>query len=142
MHPFEKSILSQYSRREKLFTNPRVLPQFADLQVVRAVQSIAGNRVPFDNWFDALEHMKECIASKDFDVALIGAGAYGLPLGAFVKSLGKQAVHTGGVTQVLFGIIGKRWENWYPWLFNEYWIRPSEEERPLNASRVEGGCYW
>lgn len=142
VHPFVKSIISQYGNRDKLFANPKVLPQFASLEVIPAVQSACGNKVPFNTWFEALEYMKKEIVQREFDVALIGAGAYGLPLAAFVKSLGKQAIHTGGVTQMLFGIIGKRWENWYPWLINEWWVRPTEEERPDRADRIENACYW
>lgn len=44
---------------------------------------------------------------------------------------------------------GKRWEGRYHGddtrfadLFNEYWVYPSENEKPKNAVNVEGGCYW
>ena len=40
----------------------------------------------------------------EFDVAIIGCGAYGLPLAVEAKRMGKQAIHMGGATQVLFGI--------------------------------------
>jgi hypothetical protein len=43
-------------------------------------------------------HAKD-IDCLEFDVALIGAGAYGLPLAACVKRLGKKAIHMGGVTK-------------------------------------------
>jgi len=142
VHPFARTIVEQYQRREKLFKDHRVLPRFSKLDVLPAVQSIAGNPVPFANWFDALEYMKNEIRSRDFDVALIGAGAYGLPLAGFVKSLGRQAVHVGGVLQLFFGIRGARWEKWYPWLFNEWWVRPALDERPANAHKIEGACYW
>ena len=41
---------------------------------------------------------------KNFDIALIGCGAYGFPLAAFVKGIGKKAVHIGGPLQLFFGI--------------------------------------
>ena len=50
--------------------------------------------------------MEDGIAEIDFEVALIGCGAYGLPLAAHVKRLGKKAVHLGGATQNLV------WDNW------------------------------
>lgn len=63
--------------------------------------------------------------------------------------MGKKAIHLGGGTQLLFGIKGKRWEGRYHGddtrfadLFNEYWTYPSENEKPQNAEKVEGGCYW
>lgn len=146
VHPFARTIESQYrTRRALLFDNPRVLPEF-ELKTLPAVQSLAGNDSGFASWFDALEHMRGQIAGIDFDVALIGAGAYGLPLAAAVKDMGRQAVHLGGATQLLFGIRGRRWEVESPddiaTLFNEHWVRPSAEETPDGSELVEGGCYW
>lgn len=143
VHPFEESIKSQFQNRKLLFPNPDVLPDF-DLQTVKAVQSIASNQTQFKTWFDAYEYMCEQIASKDFDVAIIGAGAYGLPLASFVKQIGKQAIHMGGATQILFGIRGKRWDHkaFFQPIFNEHWVRPSASEIPQNHQIVEGGSYW
>lgn len=144
VHPFVKTIESQYLRREKLFDNC-LLPQF-DLAVIPAVQSIAGQKTEFSDWFAALNSMKEQIAKRHFDVCILGCGAYGFPLASFVKNMGKQSIHMGGATQLLFGIRGKRWEQFivYPYanLFNEYWVRPNESETPQQAKVVEGGCYW
>lgn len=145
VHPFAETIESQYANhRGELFENPLVLPEFASLQTVKAVQSIAGNPVEFDTWFDALAWMKNEISKKDFDIALLGCGAYGLPLAAYVKSLGKKAVHMGGVLQFLFGIKGKRYDESpnYSRYINEYFVSPSEADRPKMADKVEGGCYW
>lgn len=146
IHPFAQSIRKQYAEKRKLlFEAPDVLPEF-ELSTMRAVQSIAGCSVDFRTWFDAYEHMCEEMAGKDFDVCLIGAGAYGLPLASFAKGLGKQAIHMGGVTQVLFGIKGRRWEREYAdstaKLFNEHWVRPLEQETPADSVKVEKGCYW
>lgn len=146
VHPFADTIASQYrDRRTLLFDDLRILPEFK-LKTLTAVQTIAGNTSGFDSWFDALEHMRRQIAAIDFDIAIIGAGGYGLPLAATVKSMGRQAVHLGGATQLLFGIKGRRWEVESPDdvapLFNEYWVRPSAEENPIGSSSVEGGCYW
>jgi len=146
VHPFAQTIESQYrTRRTLLFENPRMLPEF-ELKTLVAVQSGAGSECGFGAWFDALEHMCDEIARIEFDVAIIGAGAYGLPLAAAVKDMGRQAVHLGGATQLLFGIRGRRWDVEYadvmgP-LMNEYWVRPSAEETPERSGSVEGGCYW
>ena len=90
--------------------------------------------------------MRDRIGREQFDIAIVGAGAYGLPLAAFVKSIGKQAVHMGGATQVLFGITGRRWEEEYRGsigaMINEHWVRPLPEETPERAATVEGGSYW
>lgn len=143
VHPFVRSIKEQYARREKLFSNPDILPEF-ELQTVQAVQSLAGTKTPFQNWFDALDSMKEQIQQCKFDVALIGAGSYGLPLSSYVKKLGKIAIHMGGAVQILFGIRGKRWDEMpeFSHLFNENWIRPAPEEFISGGTKVENGCYW
>lgn len=144
IHPFANSIAMQYQKREKLFEDPNVLPKFESLECIKAVQSIANQKTEFATWFDALKYMEQEIAKRDFDVAIIGAGAYSLPLAAYVKQIGKISVQMSGATQVLFGIKGKRWEQ-IPEIskfFNEYWIRPSENETPSGSAKVEGGCYW
>ncbi len=151
VHPFVKSIRQQYGKnREKLFANKYaaddILPEF-DLKTVQAVQTI-GNEVDsrFDNWFEALEWMEEECSKTDFDVAIVGCGAYGFNLSAAIKRMGKQVIHLGGATQVLFGIRGRRWETEYKDLLggimNDYWIRPLEEEKPKNYANIEKGCYW
>ena len=143
IHPFVESIEKQYSQRNKLFLDQNVLPEF-NLETIKAVQSIADNDCGFKTWFDALEAMKERIAQKKFDIAIIGCGAYGFPLAAFIKEQGKKAVHLGGSTQILFGIKGGRWDEHkqISKLYNEYWIRPSKNEVPDNFMNVENGCYW
>jgi hypothetical protein len=144
IHPFEETIQHQFLIKDKLFEN-NLLPDF-ELSTVKAVQTIAGEKSKFKDWFEALDHMKEQITAKDYDICILGCGAYGLPLASFVKSLGKKAIHLGGVTQLLFGIKGSRWENYivYPYtnLYNEYWVRPGNEEKPKNAEIVEGAAYW
>lgn len=152
VHPFKDEILGQYEKREMLFSNPKILPEF-ELQVLRSVQSIGGNTY-FKDWFEALEYMKSQIEELDFDVCLLGCGAYGLPLAAHVKRMGKKAIHVGGSLQLYFGIRGKRWENphyaetlfgklgMYSTLINKHWIRPGEAAQVKNAERVDGACYW
>jgi hypothetical protein len=144
VHPFEKTIQSQYNKRAKLFEK-EILPDF-ELTTIKAVQTIAGEKSKFNDWFEALEYMKNEINKQDYDICLIGAGAYGFPLAAHVKRMGKKAVHIGGSLQLFFGIRGKRWENYdsldYAQFMNEHWVKPDESETPKNAIIVEGACYW
>ena len=144
VHPFAETIEQQYQKRELLFEN-NLLPQF-ELKTIKAVQSIAGEKTPFADWFEALEFMKTQIDQTDYDICIIGAGAYGFPLAAHVKRQGKKAIHLAGVTQLLFGIKGKRWDEYVVWpytnLYNKHWVRPGENEKPKNAQVVEGACYW
>lgn len=139
IHPFSETIKKQYEKKEYLFQNKNVLPEFS-LKTIKAVQSIAGTKTEYNSWFDALEAMKKQIDAADFDIAIIGCGAYGMPLAAYCKQIGKKAVHLGGATQLLFGIKGKRWDNYS--LYNDYWVRPLESETPRNAGKIESGCYW
>jgi hypothetical protein len=143
VHPFAESIQRQYGRRERLFDDRRVLPEF-ELKTLKAVQSIANSDTGFETWFDAYDSMRDQIAHTDFDVALLGCGAYGLPLAADVKRLGKKAVHLGGASQILFGVKGRRWDEHelISRLYNEHWVRPLPSETPDNYLSVEGGCYW
>ncbi|NRT13278.1 hypothetical protein [Flavobacterium sp. 14A] len=152
VHPFSETIEAQYKKRHLLFEK-EILPLF-ELSTIKAVQSLGGES-EFGSWFDALDYMKKEIDKIDYDICLIGAGAYGFSLAAHVKRSGKKAVHLGGALQLLFGIRGKRWENpeygtvtWkiprgsYSNLMNEHWVRPGEIDKPKNAEQVEGACYW
>lgn len=144
IHPFATSIVHQFSKREKIFSNKNVLPEFT-LIAQRAVQTAAGEKDSrFSDWFEALEYMYNEAMKVDFDIAIIGCGAYGLPLAVKLKRAGKKAIHMGGATQILFGIKGKRWDN-HPIiskLYNESWIRPLKDECPQGSKNVENGCYW
>lgn len=152
--PFEESIYQQYQVREKLFPNTDILPEFS-LITYKSLQTTGDLKDDrFSNWFEALEYMYQEIKKIDFDVALLGCGAYGFPLAARIKNDGKQAVHMGGVLQILFGIMGKRWDGTGPNsqthrmrediepYYNEYWTYPKNSEKPISASKVEYGPYW
>ena len=159
IHPFEDTIKKQYIKRKILFENNEILPDF-ELITMKAVQTVAGNKSEFKDWFEALAYMENRINDIEFDIAIIGCGAYGLPLAAHVKRMGKQAIHLAGGTQLLFGIIGNRWTDSYKKigtlhylpgkdinidytpLFNENWCYPLAEDTPKNAKAVEGACYW
>lgn len=155
VHPFAELIEQQYrENRDKLFPGTDILPEF-ELKTVKAVQSLGGHCDDFETWFDALKWMEDQMDACDYDICLIGCGAYGFHLAAHAKRAGKKAVHLGGVLQMLFGIKGNRWEDpnygvpelgiprgWYLQLFNEYWVKPGQALRSKNADKVEGACYW
>lgn len=147
IHPFTDTIKEQYQKREQIFSGTKILPDF-ELLTLKAVQTIAGeidNR--FSDWFEALNYMYQEAIKKEFDVAIIGCGAYGLPLAAMLKQYGKQVVHLGGALQILFGIRGQRWDevekyDYVRKFYNEAWVYPGEKERPRLLKKVEDGCYW
>ena len=146
VHPFEDTILNQHEPGvyELLFSDKRLAPNY-ELQTLKAVQSIAGNKpAEFDDWFQALDWMKGEIDKRDFDIAIIGCGAYGFPLAAHVKQIGKKALHLGGAVQYLFGIRSSAGENNKDLssLMNDYWIHPNSNEIPNNYQLVENARYW
>ena len=150
IHPFEQSIRMQYeNNREKIFANitghPDLLPEF-ELKTIKAVQTLGETKDDrFKDWFEALEWMKSECHKTDFDVAIVGCGAYGFHLAAEIKRMNKTVIHLGGATQLLFGIKGKRWDERQDEtakMMNEYWVRPLETEKPSNSIKIEDGCYW
>jgi hypothetical protein len=146
IHPFEKTIKEQYKNRERIFPGTDILPEF-ELKTLKAVQTLCGEKDNrFETWFEALDYMEKEALKIDFDIAIIGCGAYGMPLASRLKKAGKQAIHLGGATQLLFGIKGKRWEENYPTSiakrFNDAWVRANADETPKAAGTVEKGCYW
>lgn len=145
IHPFATLIKKQYAdHRLNIFSDQRVLPEFS-LTAIEAVQTLAGEKDRrFSDWFDALDWMEDEALSTDFDVAIIGCGAYGFPLASRLKKHGKKSIHLGGATQILFGIKGKRWDDRIKFssMYNQYWVRPGNQGRPTNFKTVEGGCYW
>ena len=143
IHPFEETIHKQYDNRKQIWGDYELLPEF-ELITMKAVQSAAMEQTNYSTWFDALDAMYQQAVKIDFDVAILGCGAYGLPLATKLKLAGKQAIHLGGATQVLFGIMGSRWKN-HPVVsryINEYWSKPSITETPKQAKIVENACYW
>ena len=144
IHPFTQSIFKQYSTaREALFNNPKILPEF-NLKVLKTPQTISGNPTKYDSWSETLAALRKQVKQEQFDVAIIGCGAYGFPLAATVKEMGKIAIHLGGATQLLFGIRGKRWASgrFNNTIMTDAWRPPLESERPAGWEKIEGGCYW
>ncbi|HAG81838.1 MAG TPA: hypothetical protein DCL61_11880 [Cyanobacteria bacterium UBA12227] len=143
IHPFTESIKQQYQHRSKLWQDNRCLP-FFELDTIKVPLSDVLVKSEFENWIEALQYMKQKMSEKEFDVAIVGAGSYSVPLVAHAKKLGKFGIHLGGATQVLFGIKGKRWDNHEigQKFYNNSWIRPSKSETPENVSAIEEGCYW
>lgn len=143
--PFEKTIHTQYQRRKEVWAaKPGILPEF-DLRIVRCPQPAGIIEQPeYPDWFAGLAALKERLGVRPFDVAIIGAGAWSVPLAVHAKSLGGFGIHMGGATQLLFGIMGGRWESnaEIGAFVNDAWTRPSDDERPRNFRLHENGSYW
>ena len=150
IHPFASTIRSQYQQnRSEIYPGKLWLPEF-QLEVFAPLQS-AGDENPLGgprSSSDALHAMLREISKIQFDVALIAAGAYGLPLASEIKKSGRVAIHIGGILQLFFGIRGGRFDavtSQYEYLalyHTEAWVRPAPEETPTWNRQVEGGAYW
>jgi hypothetical protein len=141
--PFKSTIDNQLLVKDKIWQNKDVLPE-AEYITYKSVQSIGG-KGPHKDWYESFQIMCSDISKIDFDIALLGCGSYGMPLGNYIKTtLKKSSIYVGGGLQLYFGIKGKRWDNSpdITKFYNEYWIRPSIEETPELGKYVEGGCYW
>jgi hypothetical protein len=144
IHPFVNTIRFQFPRRHEIWGGQTDILPDCDLLQIAAPHYPALVPPIHGDWFYALNDMKQQMAHTDYDVALIGAGAYSLPLAVHAKKMGKVGIHLGGALQVYFGIKGRRWEHnpVFTKFFNEYWIRPLPEDTPEGNEVIEGGCYW
>jgi len=141
--PFKETIESQLKNKDKIWENKDILPD-CEFIIYKSVQSIGGIG-PHESWYKSFHFMCDEISKIDFDIALLGCGSYGMPLCGYIKErLKKSAIYIGGGLQLYFGIKGKRWDNSpdITKFYNEYWVRPNNNETPQSSKLVEGGCYW
>jgi hypothetical protein len=138
---FSRSFESQFNRIGDVFPKG-IFPKIACSFILSPLSM--GGLNDGKTWVDHLKRMKKEMEEVDFDVALISAGAYALPLAHHAKKLGKVGITCGGELQLFFGVVGKRWEHFekVTRYRNEFWVRPSEDERPANWREIEDGCYW
>lgn len=146
IHPFAKTLQKQITQFNKLFPD-RLWFKDCEFQFIQPPITLAGNHEGLD-WQD---HYNSFISSpsfrelKDFDIALVAAGGYGMLISNHIyTSLNRSVMYIGGALQLFFGVIGKRWFNNKNILklTNDDWIRPLKDDKPLNFTRVERGCYW
>ncbi len=147
IHPFAETIRQQLNLLVATPSEFYWLPKF-DPIILEAPQSLGvepGN-FHFDNWNDSLSSLMDEVEKIDFDIALIGCGAYGMPLGSFIKEKGKIAIHIGGALQLFFAIRGQRWEMEVNGNLTSdqlrIWNWPLQADTPKSAYDVEDGAYW
>lgn len=111
--PFSKSIQANFHNRYEFFKNYSY-PDF-DLKLLNTPITYAGlpdEFYPHDDWFQTAKYLKDQLASLDFDIALLSCGSYAMPLGLHIRdTLQKQAIYVGGVLQLYFGVMGRRYDN-------------------------------
>jgi hypothetical protein len=134
--PFAESIRANFVNRHQFFRRNYKYPDF-HLELVNTPITYSGlprAMYPHDNWFSTLAALKSDISGKTFDVALLSCGSYAIPLGEHIKTeIGKKAIYVGGVLQLFFGIMGRRYEG--PFIADQinskHFIYPLERERYL-----------
>lgn len=143
INSFTDSIEYQYKRKNMLVKDKKYeLPDFELLTYKTFVTQVGERPGGFKNSFEVLDKMINDIKKIDFDVALIGAGAYGFPLAVEIKRMGKVAIETCGRTPLYFGIYGERdVRQGIEKHMTDAWIRPMEQP-PEKFKQVENGCYW
>lgn len=147
INPFVDSFKKQLSNNFQIFNDKKLFDDEQEFIFYKSYQTMSYNFV-HEDWVETFNIMCDDIQKLNFDVAILGCGGYGLPLCNFIKDkLNKQAIYIGGGIQLMFGVMGRRWEN------NEFWrniiethdskfIKPSSEETCENHEKIEGGCYW
>ena len=145
IHPFANTIRLQLPKMPLfgIFTEKcrdHLEQRASDTQLIPCPQFAYMVPPTHRDWFHALNEMKSQMEKVDFDIALVGAGAWSLPLVAHAKRLDKKGIHLGGTLQLLFGIKGTRFDHGVH--YNEHWIRPLADETPANCRLMEEGAYW
>ena len=142
---FSESLEIQAKHQSKLY-GIDLFPE-CTFRFVTAPQTHAGN--PARSFEKEMIRFRRIIAAEaeHFDVALCACGGYGAPICNYIHStLGKSAIYVGGVLQMYFGLVGRRWEREAPDVLaaykNKYWARPSLQERPEGHDGLEKSCYW
>ncbi len=142
--PFAATIRHQHEKLTDIWSAKPALAPGYELETMATPLCAALIESPFESWGAGLDAMRERMDTIDFDIAVIGAGAWSLPLAVHAKRLGRVGVHLGGPAQLVFGVLGQRWETMpqHAKYFNEHWCRPDDTERPDTFTKIEGGCYW
>jgi hypothetical protein len=125
---------------KKIYTN---YPNITKLETIKFPYCFHNNG-PHQNYFETLDAVFEEIKQLDFDIAILGCGAYGHMLCHKIDTeLKKDAIYVGGSIQTLFGIISSREKEHGKIKYNDYWISEIPVEyRPNNYKLIENGCYW
>jgi hypothetical protein len=144
VHPFSKTFLKQVPNLKKIFPNQEWFEE-CELQFIQPPLTLAGNHGGID-WYEHFNKFTESLKEiKEFDIALVAAGGYGMIISNYIfKEMKKSVIYIGGALQIFFGVIGKRWfdNKEIMKLVNDDWSRPIKDDKPNNFTAVEKGCYW
>ena len=141
--PFKDTVLHQVEKYPLLWDG-------AEIKEVKIVQCSYPEALTGETpsvWTHKLDKIcRDIDAVGDFDIAIVGCGGFSLLACDYIKRLSKPSLHLGGGLQLLFGILGARWDNspmaQEDWYGTKHWIRPLPQEVPKYKELLEGGCYW
>jgi len=151
--PFYKSIEHQWKKRDAIWGDntiwgpvpPTIIPVKAGYSPYLSTSTgLWTTEIINGGWRAAVADIVQQVKETGARVAIVGCGALSLPICYALKQQHIASIHTGGATQILFGIKGHRWLNHgtISEFFNPAWMFPFPEEIPTGAQMVEGGCYW
>lgn len=156
--PFAKSMEQQWAARAELFpqNSPAGTMWLPNQELIPIKAAYGPHMTPTNlalSWSptilekgykEALHQLTNQVLQSGAKYAFVGIGALSLPLVNRLKQHNIIAIHTGGGTQIMFGLKGKRWlkHSIISTFFNPHWSNPSDKEIPSAAHNVEGGCYW
>jgi hypothetical protein len=138
--PFAESIKKNFGNRKSFFKNydyPEFTLELYNTPITYA--DLPDEFYPDYDWFETLERIKSEISTLEFDVALLSCGSYAMPIGSYIqKYMNRKAVYVGGVLQLYFGIMGRRYDNpFFTAQMNmENFIYPIEREKFLQYTHI------
>ena len=144
--PFEDSIRQQIPIRKTLYDGIDLFPECEFLTIKPPMTQGTENSLEFDEelrmFYIKLDKLK-----GSYDVALLSCGGYCNIISNYIfTEHNKSAIYVGGVLQMYFGILGKRWLLERPDVLrlymNKSWTTANNNERPKGFEQIEGGCYW
>jgi hypothetical protein len=114
--PLSRSLEFQYGRLNELIVDYQY-PEFDLVTYTSPVTYCTWDDtketlgVSTNNWHEECHRMADEIADLSFDVALLSCASYSMYLGDFIRqSLGRTAIYTGGILNVMFNIYGERYD--------------------------------
>lgn len=140
--PFSDSIRLNFCNREMFFRGGYDYPDFhlSTLTSPITYSGLPKEMYPHGSWFETLDWLVDNAVNIDFDIALLACGSYALPLGSVIcKQLHKSAIYVGGVLQLFFGVMGRRYHDRKDILGQinaDYFIYPVERDRYLAHHKI------
>lgn len=138
--PFVNSIQSQIPKLRDIWPQYSIDASSIIFHVIKAPHYAHLVPPTHTDWFQALDALSHQLKELEYDLLLVGAGAWGLPLAVEAKRQGKIGIHLGGQLQITFGITGARWGasvNERPEYMNQHWITPLESDKPQTLASAK-----